>query len=94
MGEFRRSGYCATGSCVEVSFAKPTHSLNNGTCVEVGFASATHCAETSCVEVGHDVHCGTVLMRDSKNPGGPVLSFDTAAWSDFTDAIKTGAFHG
>jgi uncharacterized protein DUF397 len=39
-----------------------------------------------CVEVA-DL-AGTVGVRDSKNPDGPKLVIDTAAWSTFTSRIK------
>lgn len=29
-------------------------------------------------------------VRDSKNPGGPVLAFGSNQWQRFTDAIKGG----
>ena len=44
-----------------------------------------------CVEVaGHlpDV----VAVRDSKDPGGPVLAFTPDDWRAFTAAIKAGKF--
>jgi hypothetical protein len=33
-----------------------------------------------------------VLVRDTKNPGGPVLSFTTAEWSAFLDGVSEGHF--
>ncbi|MFJ9947288.1 DUF397 domain-containing protein [Kitasatospora sp. NPDC091207] len=32
------------------------------------------------------------LVRDSKDPGGPVLSFPSAAWQAFVDAVRADAF--
>ncbi|MER0243033.1 DUF397 domain-containing protein [Streptomyces sp. HSW2009] len=32
---------------------------------------------------------GVVPVRDSKDPHGPALAFDTAAWSAFVAAVKT-----
>lgn len=29
-----------------------------------------------------------VLMRDSKDPAGPMLTFSVDAWRDFIDAVK------
>lgn len=35
---------------------------------------------------------GTVPVRDSKNPDGPTLTFDTQAWAAFVDAVRRGEF--
>ncbi|MFJ5613114.1 DUF397 domain-containing protein [Streptomyces sp. NPDC093221] len=43
----------------------------------------------SCVEVA-DNFPGTVPVRDSKDPHGPALTFPTASWSAFIDAVKSG----
>ena len=42
-----------------------------------------------CVEVA--ALPGTVAVRDSKNPDGPMLTFSRAEWRTFTTALKTGA---
>jgi Domain of unknown function (DUF397) len=42
-----------------------------------------------CVEIAADVP-GVVALRDSKDPGGPVLAFRPDDWRAFTVAIKTG----
>jgi hypothetical protein len=42
-----------------------------------------------CVEVGF--RPGAVLVRDSKDPGGPVLTLEPEVWRDFLDVIRTGA---
>jgi hypothetical protein len=36
----------------------------------------------NCVEVA--AHPGAIHVRDSKDPEGPVFTFDPAAWSAFT----------
>jgi hypothetical protein len=41
-----------------------------------------------CVEVA--ALSPEVAVRDSKNPGGPMLTFDAATWADFTNVIKAG----
>ncbi|WP_424891252.1 DUF397 domain-containing protein [Streptomyces sp. XH2] len=33
---------------------------------------------------------GIVPVRDSKIPGGPVLTFDPEAWSSFVTAVREG----
>jgi hypothetical protein len=45
-------------------------------------AGASHCLETA---FGHD---GDVYVRDSKNPQGGILTFDSSAWTDFIAAVK------
>ncbi|MFF5715843.1 DUF397 domain-containing protein [Streptomyces buecherae] len=42
-----------------------------------------------CVEVGAGVP-NTVPVRDSKDPHGPALTFDPAAWNAFITSIKAG----
>ncbi len=45
----------------------------------------------SCVEVGDNLP-GIVAVRDSKNPGGPALTFPPQTWSTFVEQVKTGRF--
>lgn len=33
-----------------------------------------------------------VAVRDSKNPDGPILMFDSAEWRAFTSGIRSGEF--
>ena len=42
----------------------------------------------NCVEVAH--FPDRVLMRDSKDRGGPVLTFSVEVWRDFIDVISAG----
>jgi hypothetical protein len=35
---------------------------------------------------------GHRVVRDSKNPAGPVLSFTAAQWSAFTTGVRDGEF--
>lgn len=44
-----------------------------------------------CVEVGFGTP-NAVPVRDSKDPQGPALAFDTAAWTAFVTSVKTGDF--
>jgi hypothetical protein len=44
----------------------------------------------NCVEVAF---AGSlVAVRDSKNPEGPMLTYDAGSWSSFIDAVRQGAF--
>ncbi|MEU3961083.1 DUF397 domain-containing protein [Streptomyces buecherae] len=53
-------------------------SPNGGECIE--WAPA-HAAATR-----------TIPVRDSKDPHGPTLTFDTAAWNAFVTGVKNGDF--
>lgn len=43
-----------------------------------------------CVEVAHAP--ATVLVRDSKDATGPVLSFDEPEWAGFIAGVRSGEF--
>ena len=45
-----------------------------------------------CIEVG-DGLVGSVPVRDSKDPSGPVLLFPAAAFEAFVNAVRTGEFN-
>jgi hypothetical protein len=42
--------------------------------------------DNDCVEICFDGP--SVLIRDSKNPVGPVLRVSTEVWADFIDAVR------
>ncbi|NHW87476.1 DUF397 domain-containing protein [Escherichia coli] len=42
-----------------------------------------------CVEVADTLPGGGVGVRDSKDPDGPVLTFDPSSWATFTTALRT-----
>ena len=44
----------------------------------------------NCVEARHP-GAGTVQVRDSKDPGGPALSFSSDCWHTFTAAVRADA---
>jgi hypothetical protein len=41
-----------------------------------------------CVEIAADVGVGRVLVRDTKNPGGPVLRFTPDTWRSFARTLR------
>lgn len=44
-----------------------------------------------CIEVAANLP-GVVPVRDSKDPNGPALAFESSAWSSFVSAAKAGEF--
>jgi len=46
----------------------------------------------NCVEVG--TTAPAIAVRDSKDPGGPVLTFPAHAWTAFADELKARASAG
>jgi hypothetical protein len=88
---WRKSSHShANGNCVEAAgdWRKSSHSHANGNCVEAMAGWRKSSASTnngSCVEVATAVR---VRVRDSKDPGGPVLSFTRAEWAAFTTALR------
>lgn len=46
--------------------------------------------QTECVEVAE--LAGRVVMRDSKNPAGPVLTFTHVEWRAFLGGMRGGEF--
>lgn len=66
---------------------KSSRSAGNGACVE--WRKSSYSSDSAnCVEVaGFE---DTVLLRDSKDPVGPVLSFGAAAWHRLVAAVQEG----
>ncbi|WP_253777977.1 DUF397 domain-containing protein [Goodfellowiella coeruleoviolacea] len=46
--------------------------------------------QTSCVELAHTM----TAVRDSKNPAGPVLTFEQPELTRFLTAVKAGRLDG
>jgi hypothetical protein len=53
------------------------------------FKSSRSSNNAACVEVR--LASGVVNVRDSKDRTGPLLTFDSSAWSGFLAALKAGA---
>ncbi|MGH3938445.1 MAG: DUF397 domain-containing protein [Pseudonocardiaceae bacterium] len=65
---------------------KSSYSSGSGDCVEVGWHKSSYSAQSGdCVEVASVP--GRVLVRDSKDPGGPALTFPTPAWHAFLTTV-------
>jgi Domain of unknown function (DUF397) len=57
------------------------------------FVKAKDCAwlkDPFCVEVAHKDNL--VGIRDSKNPGGPVLAYTKKEWRTFVAGVRNGEF--
>ncbi|GAA3956243.1 DUF397 domain-containing protein [Actinoplanes auranticolor] len=52
---------------------------------------SSKCANCSCVEVAQ-VDNDTYLVRDSKLPDSPVLSFTKEEWVAFVEGVQAGEF--
>jgi Domain of unknown function (DUF397) len=52
---------------------------------------ASLCASGECVEVAASPE-GDVLMRNSRHPDGPALSYTPPEWTAFLDGVKNGEF--
>ncbi|MEU4716883.1 DUF397 domain-containing protein [Micromonospora purpureochromogenes] len=48
---------------------------------------STRSGQGECIEVA-DTVCGVVGVRDSKDPAGPVLTFDPQTWRAFVTFAK------
>lgn len=63
---------------------------SSSSCVEVQFATSTFSGGDGCVAVGVDGE--RWLVRDSKDPAGPVLTFTPTEWAAFVAGVKAGEF--
>ena len=74
-----------------IVWQKSSYSVSNGGCVEVGWRTSSYSGTNGgCVQVAPAPD--RVLMRDSKNPGGPVLLFSEREWTAFVDGVRAGEF--
>ena len=49
------------------------------------------CGSQACVEVANTAP-DVFLVRDAKNPDGPMLSFDRNEWDAFVAGVRAGNF--
>ncbi|WP_405595003.1 DUF397 domain-containing protein [Streptomyces sp. NBC_01092] len=74
---WRKSPYSGDqgGSCVECA---PTGSLT--------WSKSSHRSDQGgeCIEIAETPHT-TIAVRDSKNPAGPIITLDPAAFTTFID---------
>jgi hypothetical protein len=75
---WRKSTYSQpNNNCVELSWRTSTYSQPNNECVELSWRISTYSQPNNdCVELTRTTDL--VVVRDSKNPDGPTLTFDSA----------------
>ncbi|MFI6455042.1 DUF397 domain-containing protein [Streptosporangium amethystogenes] len=85
--EWRKSSRSGNGSdCVEVGVWRESSLSGNGPdCVEVALADTLQADAETAQDADR-----LVLVRDSKDPEGPVLSFTPSEWDVFLGMIKSG----
>ncbi|MEU4835408.1 DUF397 domain-containing protein [Streptosporangium sp. NPDC023615] len=84
---WRKSSRSGDGpNCVEIGvWRKSSLSGNGQNCTEIALAHNPQVEFSTAVDL-------LVLMRDSKDPDGPVLTFTSAEWGAFIDSIKSDGF--
>ena len=69
------------------NWRKSNRSTNGGNCAEVAIV------RNDGIVAPHKPHADTLyVIRDSKDPNGPVIALDPAEWRAFVDGIKDGDF--
>ena len=90
MNGWRKSSHSfSNGNCAEVAaWRKSSASSSNGDCAEVGaWRRSSASGASNCAEVGQGG--AVVSVRDSKDPGGPVLAFDAGVWAAFLAVVRS-----
>ncbi|MGW3584759.1 DUF397 domain-containing protein [Streptomyces rubiginosohelvolus] len=79
--DWRKSSYSGNtgGECVECTVIE-------GAAWRKSSYSGTSGGE--CVEVAPSPACGSVPVRDSKNPTGPAIILGAPAWQAFVDGLR------
>lgn len=57
----------------------------------LGWRKPERCETAACVEVAPLID-GGAAVRDSKTPGGPILTFTHKEWATFIEAVKQGEY--
>jgi hypothetical protein len=58
--------------------------------VENSWRKSTKCESSGCVEFAETDH--QVMIRDSKDPHGPALTFSRSSWRAFVAGVRNGDF--
>jgi hypothetical protein len=67
---------------------KPAHRLTSAVWQKSSRSNGN--GGNNCVEVAHLETA--VAVRDSKDPSGPALIFNSASWTEFLNSAKNGEF--
>jgi hypothetical protein len=70
----------------QLQWRKSTRSANGSECVEV--ATVVGASDAGALAPS------LVLLRDSKHPSGPILTFASVQWRAFIGGVKDGRFGG
>ena len=74
----------------DIQWRKSSRSVSQGACVEVAVRwrkSSRSVSQGECVEVAF-----VGMIRDSKNPDGPVLAVGSRNFAEFIAAVKVNRF--
>ncbi len=74
---------------MNTAWAKSSYSNSFSNCVEVAvdWRKFMRCQTGECVEIAA---ASSVLVRDSQDPSGPILTFTHGEWGAFLAGIKDG----
>jgi Domain of unknown function (DUF397) len=58
--------------------------------IDQGWVKSSHSGDGACVAVRRDG--SSIQVRDTKDPGGPVLTFTRREWTAFLAGVNDGEF--
>ena len=64
--------------------------MDSSALVSASWRKSRHSATINCVEIAETPD--VIGVRDSKNPGGAVLTYPVSRWSAFLTGVKLGEF--
>lgn len=64
---------------------------DTSSCAEATWVKSHHCDTNSCAEATI-IEEGTVFLRNSTDPDGPMLGFTSAEWAGFVLDMRSGDF--
>ncbi len=64
--------------------------LKPPTVQELNWRVARNCNSGACIQIAS--HGEQIVIGDSKNPAGPILTYTRSEWAAFVDGIREGDF--